>query len=93
MWGTLAELIENLKGMVDTEFFQKVAPHLESILRNTPSSIRFNIDEHSEQQDAQLKRLFSRLSCYGDRIYIAVHEKWRNKVSVDSSVFNLVLER
>lgn len=90
---TAANLSISIKGIVDTEFFQKVAPQLESVLKNTPSSIRLNIEEHSEQQDPHLKRLFSRLSCYGDRISIAVHEKLRNRVSVDSSVFNLVLER
>lgn len=89
---TAVSLSISIKGIVGTDFFQNVAPHLESILRNTPSSIRFNIDEHNEQQNAHLNRLFSRLSCYGDRIYIAVHEKWRNKVAVDSSVFNLVLD-
>jgi len=89
---TAANLSISIKGIMDMDFFQNVAPHLESILRNTPSSIRFNIDEYNEQQSAHLNRLFSRLSRYGDRIYIAVHEKWRNKVVVDSSVFNLVLE-
>jgi radical SAM superfamily enzyme YgiQ (UPF0313 family) len=89
---TAASLSISIKGIMGLDFFQNVAPHLESILRNTPSSIRFNIDEYNEQQNAHLNKLFSRLSCYGDRIYIAVHEKWRNKVSIDSSVFNLVLE-
>jgi radical SAM superfamily enzyme YgiQ (UPF0313 family) len=89
---TATNLSISIKGIPDMDFFTNLAPHLENILRNTPSSIRFNIDDYNERQRPHFSRLFSRLSRYGDRIYIAVHEKWRDKIAVDSSVFNLVLE-
>jgi len=89
---TAANLSISIKGIMDKDFFEHVAPHLEKVLENTPSSITLNIDHFQEAQRQHINRLFNRLSRYGDRIYIAVHEKWRDKVNVDSSVFNLVLE-
>ncbi len=89
---TAANLSISIKGLIDLDFFENVAPHLENILQNTSSSITLNIEHFHETQRQQMNHLFKRLSRYGDRIYIAVHEKLRDKVSVDSSVFNLVLE-
>ncbi|MEQ9618743.1 MAG: radical SAM protein [Deltaproteobacteria bacterium] len=88
---TAANMSISIKGMLDGEFFERAAPHLENVLKNTPSSITLNIEEFHETQRQHLHRLFKRLSRYGDRVYIAVHEKWRDKVQIDSSVFNLVL--
>lgn len=89
---TAANLSISIKGMIDKDFFENVAPHLEDVLRNTSSSITLNIEHFQETQRQHMNQLFQRLSRYGDRIYIAVHEKWRDKVNIDSSVFNLVLE-
>jgi len=82
----------SIKGIIDQDFFENVAPHLEKVLANTSSSITFNIDHFHETQRQHMNRLFNRLARYGDRIYIAVNEKWRDKVNIDSSVFNLVLD-
>jgi len=82
----------SMKGMLDGEFFEHIGTHLENVLKNTPSSVTLNIEELHEAQRQHLHRLINRLSRYGDRIYIAVHEKLRDKVHIDSSVFNLVLE-
>jgi len=89
---TAANISISIKGIIDQDFFEHVAPHLEKVLENTPSSVTLNIDHFHETQRQHLNRLFNRLSRYGDRIYIAVHEKLRDKVNIDSSVFNLVLE-
>lgn len=89
---TAANLSISIKGILDHDFFENVAPHLENILQNTSSSITLNIEDFHETQRQHMNQLFKRLSRYGDRIYIAVHEKWRDKVNIDSSVFNLVLE-
>lgn len=89
---TAANLSISIKGIIDHDFFERVAPHLENVLQNTSSSITLNIEHFHETQRQQMNQLFKRLSRYGDRIYIAVHEKWRDKVNIDSSVFNLVLE-
>lgn len=92
MKNTAANLSISIKGIIDHDFFERVAPHLENVLQNTSSSITLNIEHFHETQRQQMNQLFKRLSRYGDRIYIAVHEKWRDKVNIDSSVFNLVLE-
>jgi hypothetical protein len=42
---------------------------------------------------ALLQDLLRRLARYGDRISIIVDERLRGLVSIDSSVFNLVLAR
>jgi radical SAM superfamily enzyme YgiQ (UPF0313 family) len=82
----------SIKGMLDVDFFDSVGTHLESVLRDTPSSVTLKIEEIHDAERQHLHRLFDRLSRYGDRIYIAVNEKLRDKVHIDSSVFNLVLE-
>ena len=87
-----SDLSISIKGMLDSDFFVGAAPHLEKFLKNTSSSITLNIEEFHETQRQHLHRLLNQLSRYGDRIYIAVHEKFRHKVEIDSSVFNLVLE-
>lgn len=82
----------SIKGMLDVDFFDSVGTHLESVLRDTPSSVTLKIEEIHDTERQHLHRLFDRLSRHGDRIYIAVNEKLRDKVQIDSSVFNLVLE-
>jgi radical SAM superfamily enzyme YgiQ (UPF0313 family) len=82
----------SIKGMLDVDFFDRIGAHLENILQNSPSSVTLKIEELHEAERHHLHRLFERLSRYGDRIYVAVNEKLRDKVHIDSSVFNLVLE-
>ncbi len=89
---TALNLSISIKGLLDGEFFSNIAPHLEDVLKNTSSSVTLNIEEFHETERKHLNQLLNRLSCYGDRIYIAVNEKWRHQLKIDSSVFNLVLE-
>jgi radical SAM superfamily enzyme YgiQ (UPF0313 family) len=83
----------SIKGLMDGDFFVRAGPHLEKFLKNTSSSITLNIEEFNETQRQHLHGLLNQLSRYGDRIYIAVHERFRHMVDIDSSVFNLVLEK
>jgi len=89
---TASNISISIKGIIDHDFFEHVAPHLEQVLENTSSSITLNIEHFHETQRQHMNRLFKRLARYGDRVYIAVHEKWRDKVNIDSSIFNLVLD-
>ncbi|HVY55491.1 MAG TPA: radical SAM protein, partial [Thermodesulfobacteriota bacterium] len=82
----------SIKGMPGVEFFENMGTHLENVLQTTSSSVTLRIEELHEAERHHLYRLFKRLSRYGDRIYVAVNEKLRDKVHIDSSVFNLVLE-
>jgi hypothetical protein len=89
---TAANLSISIKGFLDHDFFNRAANHLEEVLKNTTSSVTLRIEEFHEPHLVHLNRLLNRLSRYGDRIYISVHEKLRDRVNIDSSVFNLVLE-
>lgn len=82
----------SLKGLLDKEFFVRAAHHLEQVLTETTSSITLHIEEFNKEQLKHLDRLLKKLSRYGDRINIIVHEKLREVVDIDSSKFNLVLE-
>ena len=81
-----------MKGWLGPDFYRKAARHLEAVLRHTTASLTLRIDEFSVIQAKHLERLLRRLSRYGDRIHIAVDEKLQPLVSIDSSVFDLVLE-
>ena len=81
----------SIKGFIDGDFFENVAPHFEDVLRNTSSSITLNIEHFHEAQRKSFDELLNRLSRYGDRIYISVNKSLRKTVIIDSSVFNLVL--
>jgi hypothetical protein len=91
MKSAAADLSISLKGWLDRDFFVRVSRQLERLLEETASSITFNIEEFHEAQLKHLNRLLKRLSRYGDRISITVHEGVRDMVTIDSSVFNLVL--
>jgi hypothetical protein len=80
-----------MKGLLDRDFFSRAAHHLESVLEDTSSSVTLRIEEFHESQIHHLHQLLKRLSRYGDRISIIVHENVRESVHVDSSVFHLVL--
>lgn len=81
----------SFKGILDREFFLNITHYLEHLLEETSSSITLQIEEFSEAQLEHLNRLLKKLSRHGDRIYIAVSEKVRHMIEIDSSVFNLVL--
>ncbi len=86
-----ANLSISMKGLLDREFFIRATHHIERVLEDTTSSITLHIEEFNETQIKHLNRLLKRLSQHGDRIYISVHEKVQHIVTIDSSVFNLVL--
>jgi radical SAM superfamily enzyme YgiQ (UPF0313 family) len=86
------ELSLRLRGRLDRAFFARAARHLERALRESSSCVALHIDALNEAQLPHLERLLKRLSRYGDRIRITVHEKLQGVVQVDSSVFHLSLE-
>ena len=81
-----------LKGLLDRAFFVRAASHMECILEETASSITLHIEELHEEQLRHLNKLLKRLSRFGDRIRIAVHDRMREMVLIDSSVFHLILK-
>ncbi|MFQ5708135.1 MAG: radical SAM protein [bacterium] len=87
-----ANLSISFTGLLDREFFVRAANHLEKLLEDTTSSITLHVEEFQETQLKNFNLLLKRLSRYGDRIHISLHEKVRDMIEIDSSVFNLVLE-
>jgi hypothetical protein len=82
----------SMKGWLDKDFFMRIDKHLQKVLKHTTSSITLRIEEFHEAQQKHFNKLLKKLSRHGDRIYIVLHERVRNMVEVDSSIFNLVLE-
>ncbi len=87
----VANLSISMKGWLGRDFFVGATHHLEMFLNNTSSSITLNIEEFHESQTKHLNKLLTRLSRFGDRINIDVHEKLRHMIEIDSYIFNLVL--
>lgn len=86
-----ANLSISMKGWLDRKFFVHAARHLEQVLEDTTSSVTLNIEELHEAQIKHFNRLLKRLSHYGDRVSIAVHDNVRDMVQIDSSRFHLIL--
>jgi Fe-S oxidoreductase len=82
----------SMKGWLGKDFFIRIDKHLQKVLKHTTSSVTLQIEEFHEAQRKHFNKLLKKLSRHGDRIYIVLHEKVRNMVEVDSSIFNLVLE-
>ncbi|MCB0293227.1 MAG: hypothetical protein KDH97_23430, partial [Calditrichaeota bacterium] len=83
----------HLKGVSGRKFFRRAGRHLEKVLEDTAAFVTLRIEALQEVQVKHLNRLLKRLSRYGDRIYISLDEEVRHLIEIDSSVFNLVLER
>jgi hypothetical protein len=82
-----------LRGGLSRRFFTGVARHLDRLLRRTRTTLTLRIEGLREQELPDLDRMLSRLARHGDRISIVIDRKLRTLVHVDSSVFNLVLDR
>jgi hypothetical protein len=81
----------SLHGLVDQRFFVRAARSLERLLKHTPATVTLRIEALREAETRHLERLLHRLRRYGDRVSIDLDERLRSVVSIDSSVFNLVL--
>lgn len=55
-------------------------------------SITLRIEALHVAHRCHLQRLLKRLTRYGDRVYIAVHDELKEIIDVDSSVFDVALE-
>jgi hypothetical protein len=91
--GGAADVALCVKEQLDQHFFRRAAPALERLLKHTCASLTLRLDALHAPQLAPLQDLLRRLARYGDRISIIIDERLRGLVSVDSSVFKLVLAR
>jgi hypothetical protein len=89
----LPDLAISLHGLLDKRFFKRVAPHLRDLLENTRAQLTFRIDGLDVRDLRQFERLLGRLTRYGDRVFIEMDKSLGSLLPIDSSVFNLVLDR
>jgi radical SAM superfamily enzyme YgiQ (UPF0313 family) len=88
----VSNLSFSLRGHLDRRFFRRAGRHLEKVLKHTRASITLRIEALHDVHRGHLQRLLKRLTRYGDRVYIAVHDELTDIIDVDSSVFNVVPE-
>ena len=80
-----------LRGEIGREFFQTAGKRLDKMLRNSSATLTLSIDALHIEQREQLARLLARLAPYGDRVSVWLGEQLRPLISIDSSVFHLLL--
>ena len=81
----------SLYGLLDRQFFIRAARTLEKLLKHTPSTLTLRIEALGAAEIDHFERLLHRLRRYGDRVSVDLNERLRSVVSVDTSVFRLVL--
>ena len=87
----LPHLTLSLQGWLDRRFFRRAGRQIEWLLKHTTATVTLRIATLQRSELPDLERLLRRLARYGDRISVAVDEKIRSLVSIDSSVFHLSL--
>ena len=75
----------------DRGFFKRVGLGLEQFLKHPRTTLTLQIETLTPLHLPQLEQLLRRLARYGDRVSIAMDERLRTIVPIDSSVFRLVL--
>jgi len=88
----VSNLSVSMRGWLDRRFFRRAGHHFEQVLEHTTASITLRIEALHDAHRRHLRRLLKRLTRYGDRVYIAVHDELKDIIDVDSSVFHVVLE-
>jgi radical SAM superfamily enzyme YgiQ (UPF0313 family) len=73
-------------------FFKGAAPHLHRLMEESRTRLTLSIDDMPIQYVKQLERLLSRLARHGDRIFVVLSENLRDRVTIDLSAFNLVMD-
>lgn len=81
----------SLYGFLDRRFFVRAARTLEKLLEHTPSTLTLRIESLGAAEVDHFERLLHRLRRYGDRVSVDLNDRLRSVVSVDTSVFRLVL--
>lgn len=89
--GAVPRLEIHIRGQLDRAFFSRCARRLEGLLKRTHATVTLVVEEMQHPQLQHLHRLLQRLARYGNRIFIEVDEQLRQRLSIDSSVFNLSL--
>ncbi len=87
-----ADVRLRLAGFVEPKFFLRAGRRLERLLRRSAVSLTLCVDELAEGQRPHLENFLRRLAQHGDRVSLQVKQHLLPGLSVDWSVFRLVLE-
>jgi radical SAM superfamily enzyme YgiQ (UPF0313 family) len=87
------DLALSLSGLLDRRFFRRVTPQLRRLLDDTRTRITLRIDRLERPQIRQFERMLQRLRRHGDRVFIVADNSLGDRMTIDSSVFNLVFSR
>lgn len=88
---TAPNLIVSLQGWLDGRFFRRAGRQIEQLLKHTSTIVTLRIEALQGSQLRDLDRLLRRLARHGDRVSVAVDKKLGHLVSIDSSVFHVIL--
>jgi hypothetical protein len=89
---TVNRLAVTVRGTVDPRFYSKAGRRLERLLRKSAATLSLQIDEFPGMQLRQLDRLLRRLSRHGDRVSLQVTQRVQSLLTIDLSLFHLVLD-
>jgi radical SAM superfamily enzyme YgiQ (UPF0313 family) len=72
-------------------FFTGAVPHLRRLLEHSRTRLALRVDDLPARHLRPFEDLLSRLSTYGDRIFVELGGSLRPRLTIDLSAFNLVL--
>ncbi|WP_337997715.1 B12-binding domain-containing radical SAM protein [Oleispirillum naphthae] len=72
-------------------FFKAAAPHLCRLLEQSPARVTLAAEGMPPQYLGQFERLLARLARYGDRVSLVLSENLGRRMTLDLSIFDLVL--
>ena len=84
-------LVVILGSHLDRRFFARLAPQLRRMLSRTRANLTLHLSGPEIPHIADLERLLHRLKRYGDRVFVVMDENLMGRLTVDSSVFNVIL--
>ncbi|MDH3913379.1 MAG: B12-binding domain-containing radical SAM protein [Rhodospirillales bacterium] len=86
-------LVISLSDLLQRRVLRRAIRRLRRVLKHTHASITLHLDSHQTTQLKKIEHLLDRLARYGDRVFVVVDDNLWGLVTVDSSVFNLVMAR
>ncbi|HLF24055.1 MAG TPA: DUF4070 domain-containing protein, partial [Burkholderiales bacterium] len=86
-----ANLQIQFQGELGREFFQSAGRRLDKMLRGSSATLTLSIGALAVEQREHFTGLLARLAPYGDRVSIWISDHLRPLVTIDSSVFHLLL--
>jgi radical SAM superfamily enzyme YgiQ (UPF0313 family) len=86
-------LVISLSDLLQRRDLRRAIRRLRRVMKHTHASITLHLDSHQTTQLKKIEHLLDRLARYGDRVFVVVDDNLWGLVTVDSSVFNLVMAR